>query len=257
MYVLEKHGKGVVAISEVQNIRDLFDKMARRAPTPEEEARFTDTSEYYIRSYIRSLPEYNTSNEYQDRWAQIVEMHKKVFGYDPDARFVDHIIRHEMTDSQVLAGMRNTDKYKAMFAGKPEWMDESQYRKLYDEKVMKQEGVTNAFSTYAGRQLSEDELNKIFYGGPGSEAVRREYARVQSLQASREALRGQRLNTAVKVGPTGPVQQLMAGRDAAAPDTGGDTAPPATSGSWLKYEDIKNRVRDLTGYGSARAKPLP
>lgn len=236
-------------MSELQNIRDLFDKMARRAPTPDEEARFTGTSEYHIRAYIRSLPEFNTSNEYQDRWAQIVEMHRKVFGYDPDARFVDHIIRHEMTDSQVLFGMRNTDKYKAMFAGKPEWMDESQYRRLYDDKVSKQDSVRNAFSTYAGKNISEDELNKIFFGGPGSEAVRREYARVQSLQASTDALRGQRVNTAVKIGPTGPVQQLMAGREANAPSTGSMISQaPVTQDSWLNYEDIRNRVNDLTGY---------
>ncbi|HQT92802.1 MAG TPA: hypothetical protein PL001_12335, partial [Candidatus Kryptobacter bacterium] len=108
--------------------------------------------------------------------------------------------------------------YQQMYEGKPGYMTEDQYRTARDQRVLNEAGVQDAFSTYAGRQLSADELNKIFYGGQGSDNIRREYARVKSMKDSADAMRGNLFSTTVKATPMGPTQPLLAGRDINAGD---------------------------------------
>ena len=54
-------------MAEDQQIIDAFHNLAGRDPRPDEIAYLTGTSQYHVGEYLRSLTEYNASNEYGEK----------------------------------------------------------------------------------------------------------------------------------------------------------------------------------------------
>jgi len=203
-----------------QNVRDWISKLAPGAAVPEEKvAELSQTSDYYMQTYLKSLPEYANSLEYKEKMADFQDLHQRIFGYQsPDIAGLDSFIRYNLSQSQVLAGWRKLPEYSAMFAGKPGYMSEDQYRTAYNDMLTGQEGVRKAFGLYSARKdLTQDDINKIFFGGPGSDEIRREYARVKAVKDSTDAVRGNLASTTVKATPLGPTTPMLAGYEVSSP----------------------------------------
>ena len=226
-------------MAEDRNIHDIFNRLISRDASPEELGRFRGTSEYYIRQYVRGQPAYRQSTEFQERFASLIETFQKVFGWQPVAPDIDAMdswIRNDVSDTQILHHWRNTDTYRNMFAGKPLWMSEDRYREIYMDKAMNQAAVQEQFLRHQGRQVSGDELNKIFFGGPGSENIRLAWEHVKRAEQGYQlAYRRGTQTTGIKATPYGPVQPLL-------------TAPVATPAPALTQAPVRPESSPLYPY---------
>lgn len=237
-------------MAEEQNIKDIFDRIIHRLPTPGELAQFLDSSNYAVERSVRFLPEYNLSMEYRERASRIRELGAQIFGAlygegGTEATWdqISQWVRAGVTDTEILYNWRQGAAYKGMYAGKPATMSEAEYRKTRETRVVEEQGVREAFSTLAGKNLTDDDLNKIFYGGPGSDDIRKEYTRVKGLAVSYQAQQKRGAATQVQATPFGPVQPLMRGIQTL-PGQSEWTGGPVTqqeqstpNARWLSYAD--------------------
>lgn len=217
-------------------IRSAYNQYLKRDPDPSDIERFANTSGWNLKQYIMGQIAYNDSNEYKDRAATLEEYALQIFGHELGLQYLDNLIRSGVSDTVILYHWRQSPEYRSMFTGKPEFMSESQYRTAREKAVTDQFDTQAAFQEYAGKTLTFDELNKIYYGGPWSEAIRRQYAQVQGMKASREATRGKLQTAAVKETPLGPVQPALGNYLQAATATSPLQSVP-DSQRWRSYAD--------------------
>lgn|SRR3990172_752176 len=210
-------------------------KLLERQPTANELAMFAESSNFAVREYAKGLTEYANSHEYKTRYAEIQDSARGIFGYELDPGVVNGWIRADITDSELIYNWRNTPEYTRRFAGKPAWMSEKEYLGIYDKYAAEKDITKSDFGTYGGKLITEDDLRKIYYGGPGSEEIRKQYVEIQGRKAARESVSGKLINTTVTQTPFGPTQQLMRGISSAAGQ--GGSLPPTER--FASYQDYK------------------
>lgn len=171
-------------------------------------------------------------NEYKATMESLMD---QTLGYRLPTQTIYNWWLSGVTETQAVHAIRNSQAYKDMFHGKPAWMTESQYRGLREKQDLESGGLKRDWQAFYGRELTNDELDKIFYGGPGSETVRGEYARLQGIRTSRAAMRGKLQTADVKLTGLGPTQPLMA--EGIQAGLGGSTSGASSNEKWLSYSD--------------------
>jgi len=201
---------------------------------------------------------FNNSSYYQglfERYFAIQSMAQNLFGHELTAEQVAEFARNKISDDQILYHWRQTDEYKQIFAEKPAYMTEADFRQVLNKIQTEGAATKEAFQNYGGRAISDQELRQIYAGGPGTDTIRQEYTQVMGMKASADAARGKLSGSPVKDTYLGPTQPLLgiginAGASTGQPTSFDFTAPSYTqvtpsltsappTEKWLTYSDYQ------------------
>jgi hypothetical protein len=246
-----------------QTIIDLYDQYARRVPSETEIAQYLETSAYQVTAALRRYDSgYNATPEWGTRYTQLQALSLQIFGDYSDPQQLDHFIRQELSDDQVMFGWRSTARYQQMYAGKPPQMSESKYRELKDTYELEGPTTRNMFKHFLGLDVTDQDMQKIYYGGEGSADIRREYARVRALQASEDSrFKQPQINTQVELSPFGPTTPMMRGLEAGPTDLP-PLPPPGqiesdANARWLSFRDYVAQRENPRYQGQRTRTPAP
>lgn len=220
-----------------QTIIDMFDKVLGRPANANEISLLADYSQYQIEKFIRSLPDYNSSIEYQTRQSEIRNLARLFMGHDINVAEIDGWIRVGISDKQIMDFWRTLPEYKALYPGKPDTMDEATYRTIAEKAVTEVPNIRATWEQFnvdaAGNpiKMTDQELQHILYGGAGSAATRLRWAKMQAQSQAAQVPMTRGLNGGMKATVAGPSQPLMEGQVANNPgllpiEKGAMSAPP-------------------------------
>lgn len=125
-------------------------------------------------------------------------------------------LQHGWSPQHVIEQWKSSKEYKQLYRFKPTSMAEWDYRTATSKMAMEAEQTRDLWLRWKGRNLSDDELLKIYVDQSSPE--HKEFTRMTGWEIGSDALRRNATpqNTLVRLGPGGPQQQLLRGMESGA-----------------------------------------
>lgn len=206
--------------AERQNIIDKFQEFLHRAPSEQEIATYTGTSNYQLEDYLRKSGGYEQSNDYQTQYAKLDQLGLSVFHYHIDRAALDQMVRDGYSLERALEIWRSQPSYKALYAGAPPGMSESDYWNRANTMYQNAQSTRDMWLKWTKTPLTDDQLRQIYIGSAGDDpqarALQNQFESIKAWEGARQSAQSKQQNTALSNSAVGPVEATMRGLDSGA-----------------------------------------